>query len=369
MARLAALTADTRLLDDLSHGRRQMPIISAGLFAFQEPPDEISTQLRNRVIDAYGEDYLISAIKTLDRDLANIPITAPNIDNLKITNDAYPAPVSSLSQKYGENRLKRVALSVLNRGIPIRKVELMDMDHFRHPGDPKGLTQNERNKLSAYAETLKASIIHLVSSSRPDWGYPLLLAAARYQAVMGSLKRNRLLLLDPFPQAAKSVPAKTVQGNPTVTAQLADRAWRTYWNIRRNTFSEKFVEERTYNGLEESAGRFAELEKGRKTGKAIRVAYGRLIPSRTGMAPLATPTVSQQTINTSLNSARLNRDTYDNKLKHCYPYHLITHNCATELMRNLNASFQSETRITAPWGETLRREKISVSSLSTCLTL
>ncbi len=350
MARLAKLTADTRLLDDLSHGRRQMPIIGAGLFAFQEPPDEISIQLRNRVIDAYGEDYLISAIKTLDRDLANIPITAPNIDNLKITNDAYPTPVSSLSKKYVENRLKRAALSVLNRGIPIRKVELMDMDHFRRPGDPKGLTQNERNKLSAYAETLKASVIHLVSSNRPDWGYPLLLAAARYQAVMGSLKRNRLLLLDPFPEAAKSVSAKTVQGDPTVTARLADRAWRTYWNIRRNTFAGKVVEERTYNGLEESAGRFAELEKGCKTGNAIRVAYGRLIPSRSGMAPLAAPTVSQQTLNTSLNGARLNRDIYDNKLKHCYPYHLITHNCATELMRNLNASFQSETRITGALG-------------------
>ena len=45
-----------------------------------------------------------------------------------------------------------------------------------------------------------------------------------------------------------------------------------------------------------------------------------------------------------------NAQRYENKLKHCYPYHLITNNCATELIRNLNAAFQSENQVNRALG-------------------
>ena len=289
-------------------------------------------------------------METLDRELSEIPLVVSSVEPIHISNDVYPPPVKSFSRKYAENRLKRTALWVLDGAFPVRNTELTDMDHFVRPGDRRGLTKNERNKLSDYAETLKSSVIHLPASSRPDWGYPLLLANARYQAVMWSLKRNRLYLLDPFPELAKSVPSQTVEENPTVTARLADRAWQKYWNIRRSTFAGPSLDERTYNRLEEGAGRFAELEKGRLTGNTIRVAYGRLIPSRSSMTPLPFLNLSPQTINQSLSKTRLNRDVYVDQLKRSYPYNLITHNCATELIRNLNAPFQNQNRVTKAIG-------------------
>ena len=361
MARLGELSADTQLLNDLSRSRFRISVNGAGLFSFDSPSDEVSTQLRSAVIDTYGEKYLERAVETLDRELSKIPLEVPSIEPINIDNDVYPPPVKSLSKRYAENRLKRTALWVLDRASPIRKIELTDMDHFIRPGDRRGLTKDERNKLSAYAEALKASVIHLPASSRPDWGYPLLLANARYQAVMWSLKRNRLYLLDPFPEGAKSVSPKTLEEDPTVTARLADRAWRKYWDIRRSTFAgpsldnraldERALDERAYNRLEEGAGRFAELEKGRLTGNTIRVAYGRLIPSRSGKTPLPAPNLSQRAINQSLSEARLNRDIYNDQLKRCYPYHLVNNNCATELIRSINTPFQSRERITEALGE------------------
>ena len=345
MARLDELFADTKLLNDLSRGRNRMSVNGAGLFSFDAPSNEISKALRSAIFETYGKNYLKFTMEALDRELSKIPLVVLSVEPDEISNKVYPPPIASISRKYAENRLKRTALNVLNEALPIRELELTDMDHFVRPGDRKGLTHNERDRLSAYAQTLKASVIHLTTSSRPDWGYPLLLANARYQAVMGSLKRNRLYLLDPFPESAKSVPPRTLAGDPTVTARLADRAWQKYRDIRRSTFAGQSLDERAYNRLEESAGRFAELEKGRLSGSTIRVAYGRLIPSRSGMVPLPASSLSQQAIKQSLNEARLNRNRYGDQLKRCYPYDLIDKNCATELIRSINAPFKSQERV------------------------
>ncbi len=350
MARLDKLTADANLLKDLSRGHFQMSLNGAGLFSPQEPPDNISTGLRSAVIDARGEDYLTGSIKILDQELLKIPLVVPEIKGIRIHKKVYPAPVASLSRKYAENRLKRTALDMLDRAAPVSSQELTDMDRFVRMGDEKGLTRNERQKLSAYAEILKTAVIHLPASSRPDWGYALLLANARYQAVMRSLKENKLYLLDPFPESAKSVPAATVKGDPDVTAKLADRAWRTYRDIRRKTFTQDALAERSYNRLEEGAGRFAELERGRLTGRGVRVAYGRLIPSRTGKVPLNAPNLSRESLNGSLGAARQNREAYSRQLKECYPYDLIERNCATELVRAFNTPFKTREGVTSALG-------------------
>ena len=350
MARLGELAADTQLLNDLDRGRFRMSIHGAGLFSSNDPPNEISKALRFMVGNTYGKDYLNWAIEALDRELSEISLVMPEIVPHKVSAEVYPSPLFCLSKKYSENRLKRAALNVLNRALPVRKIDLTNMDHFARHGNRKGLSKNERHKLSAYAQTLKASVLRLPDSERPDWGYPLLLANARYQAVMWSLKQNSLCLLDPFPESAKSVVSRTTRGDPAITKKLADNAWQKYWGIRQNTFSGQPLNERTYNRLEESAGRFAELEKGRLAGNTIRVAYGRLIPSRSGTVPLPTHHLSQQIIKQSLNRARLNQASYGNQLKRCYPYDLINNNCATELLRSVNAPFQSQRRITQALG-------------------
>ncbi len=351
MMRIKEISNDTTLLSDISCGNFHMTLSGLGLFSIPGPPDKVSVLLRSAIHNTYGVNYLKHAIETLDCQLSKIPLTVPSVIPDDIKEMHYPPPSNSLSRKYAENRLKRGALEVLDRACPLQNVELIDMDQFLRPGDRSGLTQNEKEKLSAYAKRLKASVIQLPLSSRPDWGYPLLLANARYQAVMWSLKRNRILLLDPFSESAKSVSPKTLQEDPGVTAKLADRAWKKYWDIRESAFAESALDERTYNRLEEGAGRFAELEKGRLTGTAIRVAYGRLIPSRPGKAALPpNPNLSQRTVKQALREARLNQKVYNDQLKHCYPYNLIEHNCATELVRNMNAPFQQKGRLETAMG-------------------
>jgi hypothetical protein len=238
MGRLEELSADTNFLKDLNRDHFQMSVQGAGLFSLQEPSDDISNGLRSAFINAHGKGYLKKATGTLDLELWKIPLEVPRLKQIQINSAVYPTPIASISREYAENRLKRTALDMLGRAIPVNRDELADMDRFVRLGDQKGLTRNERQKLTVYAETLKTAVIHLPASSRPDWGYALLLANARYQAVMWSLKQDRLCLLDPFSESAKSVSSETLRGDPTVTARLADRAWRKYRDIRRQAFAQ-----------------------------------------------------------------------------------------------------------------------------------
>ncbi|MCG6881760.1 MAG: hypothetical protein LJE96_21765 [Deltaproteobacteria bacterium] len=345
MARLNDLSADVKILSDLNIGNFEMSINGAGLFAFDGPADAVSLRLCPLINAAYGKTYFERKKERLNEQFLRIPITATDIKPNDISSQVYPTAIETLSIKYSENRLKWMALDTLEHAFPLRKGVLIGMDDFARPGDRNGLTKNERNKLSAYADTLKASVIRLLSSNRPDWGYPLLLANARFQAITWSLKRNRLYLLDPFPESSKSVDVKKLEGDPAVTKKLADRAWRKYWEIRRSTFAGGALDERTYNRMEEGAGRFAELENGRLNGNVIRVAYGRLMPSRPGTVPLIDVKIPKQTLTLALASARMNRETYYHQLKNCYPYDLINQNCATELIQNMNAPFQKHERV------------------------
>lgn len=350
MARLNDLSTDVKILNDLNSGNFEISVEGAGLFALDSPADAVSLQLCSLVKAAYGKAYLKRKKETLDERFSKIPIAATDISPNDISSEVYPTAIETLSIKYSENRLKWMALDALEHAFPLRKGVLIGMDDFARPSDRKGLTKNERNKLSAYADTLKASVIRLLSSNRPDWGYPLLLANARFQAITWSLKRNRLYLLDPFPESSKSVDVKKLEGDPAVTKKLADRAWRKYWEIRCSTFAGGALDERIYNRMEEGAGRFAELENGRLNGNVIRVAYGRLMPSRPGTVPLIHVKIPKQTLIVALTAARMNRETYYNQLKKYYPYDLINQNCATELIQNMNAPFQKRERVTEVLG-------------------
>lgn len=339
--RLEILRADMKLLDDLSRGRYRMALKGAGLFSWKGRSNSAGMELRAAVTEQFGVHFLAEKMRSLNTEFVKIPLTVCYPVNFEVSKDYYPGPFSSPALDYAENRLKYAAILVLEKSLPVTQVELMDMEGFSRSFKKSGLSLNEKKMLAAYGEELKQSVVSLVNSPRPDWGYPLLLAAARFHAVRLSLSKNRLILLDPFPEEASTVPETRVQGDPEVTAALADRAYKKYRRIRKAVF-ENPLDEKNYNRLEESAGRYAELEKGRVAGKPVRVAYGRLIPSREGVVALPESSVSEMTLARSRYAADAGLARYSEQMKRCYPYHLIDNNCATELMRTLNTSFETK---------------------------
>jgi hypothetical protein len=97
------------------------------------------------------------------------------------------------------------------------------------------------------AEALEASLVRLVRSSRPDWGFPLLVGMARLVALDETRRAGHWMFLDAFAADELVIPAQQILGRPTlqaldeargdfaiVRARLA-REWRTGWAFRRPT--------------------------------------------------------------------------------------------------------------------------------------
>jgi len=358
MKRLNSLQADITLLADLSMGKRDITVKGAGLFSRKigQLASGYMQELRCAVTFAHGKNFLEKNISDLDRELANISINLKVPETDKISTTAYPPAGISVFNIYQQNRLKRAALSVIQRSLSVNSDEFRDISSLARPGAPTFLTVHEQKLFSVYAGELMAAIVKLPVSKRPDWGYPLLIAIARYQAVQRSLDRNRLILLDPFPTDAQIISDKNQQTDPAVMDQLTEQSRQTYLDIRKKTFSDKALGERSYNLLEESGGRYAELEKGRQTGASIKVAYGRLIPSKQG--PVALPpeslyptnSVTGRSLAPGLAYLRLAHKAYRQQLKAIYPYDIFNKNCATELLRLINKAFNSEDEISQALG-------------------
>jgi hypothetical protein len=343
MARLDALKADEKLLSDLVAGKNDILVKGVGLFS-QDIEPSLSAPLRSAMAFTHGKDFLEKGIRDLDMELANISMDLTIPGTTIISNTTYPPRFVSISNTYQQNRLKRAALSVIQNVLPLDRDNLWDISTLTPTGDPSELNINERMLFKAYANQLITTVVELPVSKRPDWGYPLLLAVARYQAVHRSLDENHLILLDVFPTDARIVSDKSLGEDPVVMAKLVERSRKTYLDIRKKTVTKLALDERNYNLLEESGGRYAELEKGLRM-KAVRMAYGRLIPSTPGLVNLPFEPDSRINIVPKLEYVQFAYKTYRQQLKNCYAYDLITKNCATEILCLINDTFDSQKEI------------------------
>jgi hypothetical protein len=191
-----------------------------------------------------------------------------------------------------------------------------------------GLDVGERERLANLAATLEQSVVRLVRSSRPDRGRPLLLALARHQAVMRSLKRDRFLLLDAIPDERVILDPEAIALHRDLVTEMADRAAQG-WRREREVLGSAPVGEAAYNRLEEAATAVHEMTAALERGQPLRGRpLGRLIPNRAGAVdPMRTLDAPEG----RAASATTREERFRAGLAQRYAYDLIRRNCATEI--------------------------------------
>jgi len=194
------------------------------------------------------------------------------------------------------------------------------------------LSPAEREGLEAFSARLETAAAELLRSNRPDRGYALVLAQARYVAARRSLSTNRLVLLDAF-SGAENAPGG--DASDSVRAKRREQAAELVRRGRDEVLAKSRIEESNWNLLEEVAAIAA--RDGRSDAGGMLSELGlRKLPARARSADA--PRLGGD-VPHALERARARLRDADAALQARWGYDLVHHNCITELGRTTDTAF------------------------------
>jgi len=324
---LAALKKNYRFLKSIGSGsgKAEVQIEALGLF---ETGDVFSSQdmerLRQGIIKRFGKRFFSSRLSDLDRRIARLDEKEAQAPVLPRDRKDFVPMVHTFYERLTDIMAMKLALDILNRGTAVRSKVLMDA------GGPMPECFNAR--LKAFGHDVIDSVVSLLSSNRPDSGVALLVQMARLQAIERSLRTGRLMVLDPFPDDAVRVERDVFMEDRERLSVLESNMRKRLTSTITGLCGRSFMDELSYNGLENLAARLVELEKGFENGVPVRISDRLEIPCRIRRVVFKS---AREVHSQAVKEAKKRLISYSNRMKGLYSYRLLTANCVTELLGEL----------------------------------
>lgn len=336
LARLDARVLERRWLEQRAGGPEAW-LPGTGFFSREKPDDPVGRELRTAV----GAEALRAELAELEARLETGSVHGVELRDALVL---------------------RAALLALAEARGLTADALLDPAEFLE--EARGLSDEERERLTSFSSDLEATLTRLLASPRPDRGRPLLLAAARYHAVQRSLETNRLLVLDALSSDELVIDAARARKQRALLTRLTRTATADWHAVRAAAF-EAPLEEVSYNLLEDAGTGVHEVARALHDERGLRVRpLGRLIPAAPGAAdPLPGGTTSD------VARARTLEDAFRITLAERYSYDIVARNCVTEIEQLLSAAdpeFQMESLLAFAPFELARA--VEASALSTDAT-
>jgi hypothetical protein len=314
LARRDRLALDLAWLEAWRSGAPPPALAGAGLLAPGAAPDPHALALRARVLDARGEGFLAEEIARVEAWLAAFADGAGGLEPLR------------------EALLLREALRALDEGWPLAERAVLPQ------GGPlaEPLSDAERRGAERFAEAQQQAVLDLLGSGRPDRARPLLLAAARHQALARSAESGRLVLLDAYAGVGEA-PEERERMHPASAAKLAAELAPLLREGRGKVLAALEYDEGRYNLLELGAGVWRDFENGAR-GEPVRKLPRRALPAAARLVGFA-PSADAAQLARAHEAAERAYDAQEQRLDSLYRYGVLRRNCVTELARLLNDAF------------------------------
>lgn len=343
VARLASLRDDLRLLRALAPARDEiespLPLRGAGFFFGSETgpvvESPVAAGLRERMRAAYGPRFLEERMAAVRQALTELTPERTLAAPVLVAAEAYPPARYGFAERWIDLGLQLLALRAVAEARALRPEASIEP-----PVDAAfTLGPAERQSLAAIRERLATRLVALVESTRPDWGFPLLVGLARLQALERSLHSGRLVVLDAFPTDARTILVPVSGDGTHFVAELRAERQAAFAAARESLVTDDEVDERTIGRLEAAANRFAEVARGVAGGGRIRVHAGTLVPAREAPAlRLPAPALDAHTLVRVEAETRDAEARYARALEDAFGYALFTHNCATEVFATIESA-------------------------------
>jgi hypothetical protein len=305
-ARREERALDVAWLEALQERQPLPPLRAAGLLSPRHPDDRDARALAARLSARVGTVALASS---------SVKVSASDPAALR-EQLALREALRALEHAYG---LDPDAFAVLP-------------DAFDDP-----LAPGERAALESLAMELEQGLVELLSSTRPDRGYAMLLLEARILAIQRSLAENRLRVLDPFdawpPPRTVHVPVSSADARARRLAYLG----RVLRRGRATVLAPGRLDESSYNLLEEAAGVIERDERGSAGAELLEVSRQQ-VPARARSVALGAHALTHDA---PLATARARLASAEQRLRERWGYALLQRNCITELADLTAAAFAS----------------------------
>ncbi|MCE9598570.1 MAG: hypothetical protein K8S54_11430 [Spirochaetia bacterium] len=258
------------------------------------------------------------------KEISLQPLASPDV---KV--DEYPILSPSYSSKYKDVLQRRLARKILSKNVC-----LAPRAHFE---TGLQLSQAETENLERYLAILNRRIPELLEGRLS--GRAALLAIARRAAIEKSLSLRSWVVLDIF---TPEQPGIRIDASDPFLMRLNMQADNVLSKAREN-FSRPFDHESdpeiAYNLIENAAGRLREIQGKGRTPGMVRFSNERLLPRGSAKTRISDPNIPANFISlTKVNAAR-----HLDAMHEVFGYNLITRNCTTEILRQLQASFPNST--------------------------
>jgi hypothetical protein len=350
LARGDELYRQVTFLERLAQGggrSKPLPVTGAGYFFPDqksgseaeeggELPSPELLALGERIRATQGEGFLEQRISQAERDLRQAPLLPSPPLPPRITQDRFPTFAPSAATRYDNALSALFALRTLRAAPPLRPGTFLTgrSDGFR-------LQAHEALILRRFARRQEDDLLRLITSSRPDWGFPFLVGMARLSVINASLASNRLMLLDIFPENG-GAPPHARQGSVARHGEAILREKRELFRLRRaEFFGVETPGEAQYAMLERTANLLVEMEQAMAGNREPRTPPEGPAPSREAWrSDLPLPELDGATLARKLEAARAAEREYTDLLLRLYPYNLVRRNCVTELFATINRALE-----------------------------
>jgi len=301
-----ARAADVAWLEAWAAGKPLPPLRAAGLLTPNRREDPDASLLREAVREPLADAR---------REFAADPVEVDGED------------IEALRERLA----LREALGALHEAWSIEPEALVATP----PQSDDPLSERERASLAAFSAKLESTTAQLLRSDRPDRGFALLLAQARYVALRRSLAQNRLVLLDAFEGHGGVELEPAEEPSELARTKQVEYAAGLVRQGREVVLEGDRLDESTYNLLEEAAGLLERMALGRNDSALLDLERNK--PPARGRVVEAPPFAGD--VSAALATARARLADADTSYRARWSYDLIRRNCITELARTADEAF------------------------------
>ncbi|MGR9106371.1 MAG: hypothetical protein ACU843_05505 [Gammaproteobacteria bacterium] len=323
-------------------------------FAPRESVEGFSVLLK-RIARAYGHDFLSDRKAHLTEKLAGLQETDWSPEELRISADHYPLLPYSAADRFADMLANLSALEVVqSRGALTREALISsDLPELR-------LQAPEIRLLRRFRKQLQDDLLKLIASSRPDWGYPLLLGLARLKALDDSVRNEKFVFLNTFRADPEWVDLEDIRRYRETFNLLLQEAQHDFRREKSKFLALRKFDEAGFSLLEHSGNRYIELAQGLAAGAPMRIHSGDLAPIASGevSVPLL-PRMSRVHLARARAHLRHQEQHVSQQLETLYRYDLLTRNCVSELFEDIQKALLLPSQIADP-AEAMRMKSARV---------